>query len=95
MFLFTTRRSSSKVFLEDINNILNTGEVPELVREGRGHAQVCEHAAVRAKKAGTPDGRAELVQYFVQQCRANLHVVLCFSPSATRSASAFGSSRRS
>ena len=80
MFLFNDTQIKLESFLEDINNILNTGEVPNLFAKDET-AQVCDMVAVRAKKAGAPDGTmAELFQYFVQQCRANLHMVLCMSP---------------
>jgi hypothetical protein len=65
VFLFNDTQIKLESFLEDINNILNTGEVPNLFAKDET-AQVCDMVAVRAKKAGAPDGTmAELFQYFV------------------------------
>ena len=67
-------------FLEDINNILNTGEVPNMFAKDET-AQVIDMVTPRAVKAGVNAGsRADLFRFFVGQCRRNLHMVLCFSP---------------
>jgi dynein heavy chain len=68
--------------VEDINNLLNSGEVPNLFPYDE-RAAIMEQCRVMAKKAGvTPviETPTELWQFFIQKCRENLHIILCFSP---------------
>ena len=67
-------------FLEDINNILNSGEVPNLFEPDEYERMVigCRPAA---KDAGIPEGdRDAIFNFFINRVRNNLHVVLCMSP---------------
>nr|XP_015200901.1 PREDICTED: dynein heavy chain 6, axonemal [Lepisosteus oculatus] len=80
VFLFTDTQIVVEEFLEDINNMLNSGEVPNLFEKDE-----LEHvlAATRpkAKEAGIPEGnRDEVFQYFISRVREKLHIVLCMSP---------------
>uniref|UniRef100_A0A6I8NCS1 Dynein axonemal heavy chain 6 n=1 Tax=Ornithorhynchus anatinus TaxID=9258 RepID=A0A6I8NCS1_ORNAN len=80
VFLFTDTQIVVEEFLEDINNILNSGEVPNLFEKDE-----LEHvlAATRpkAKEVGIAEGnRDEVFQYFINQVRQKLHIVLCMSP---------------
>jgi len=80
-FLFTDNSIKEEAFLEDINNILNTGEVPniftaeekvelnDMLRQSSKEENRCP--------GGTP---AEFFAYFVERCKKYLHIVLCFSP---------------
>lgn len=81
VFLFTDTQIKKEGFLEDINNILNTGEVPNLFPSDE-KAEVCEmvrNAARSDNKA--PDGTPQqLYSYFVERCKRVLHIVLAFSP---------------
>ena len=80
VFLFNDTQIKMESFLEDINNILNTGEVPNMFAKDET-AQVIDMVTPRAVKAGVNAGsRADLFQFFVDECRRNLHMVLCFSP---------------
>lgn len=70
--------------LDDINNLLNSGSVPNLfpVEE---RLLIQERLRAVAKRAGRPDlhdsGTAqELEEYFVERTREHLHVVLAMSP---------------
>lgn len=81
VFLFSDSQLKDEIFLEDINSILNTGEVPNLFQH-EDYAEVLELVRPHAKKEkkegdGSP---ATLFKYFTERVRANLHVVLCFSP---------------
>jgi ATP-dependent protease Clp ATPase subunit len=80
-FLFTDSQIKEEGFLEDINNILNTGEIPNLFPADE-KADVCELVRPTAKAENKcPDGTpAQLFSFFVEKCRKNLHIVLCFSP---------------
>ena len=66
--------------VEDINNILNAGEVPNLF-PGDEISQIQETMQKVAKETGwteiTPTG---LMRLFVSQCRKSLHLALCMSP---------------
>lgn len=81
IFLFTDSHIKDKSFLEDINTLLNTGEVPNLF-EPEEKIEVCELVRNAAKSEGkAPDGTiAQLFSFFVQRCKKMLHIVLCFSP---------------
>ena len=65
--------------LEDINNLLNAGEVPNLMRAEDGEEIA---AALRPALAaeGRPATRANVDALFVRRVRARLHVVLAMSP---------------
>jgi len=81
VFLFTDNQIKNDVFLEDINNILNIGEIPNLF-PGDEKAEVCEkvRAACRQEKKAQNETMALLYSYFVERCKKLLHIVLCFSP---------------
>ena len=66
-------------FLEDINNLLNSGEVPNLFAVDE-KATICDELGNKAKEAGKGENRDMVLNYFVQLCRENLHIVLAFSP---------------
>eukprot|EP00927_Polykrikos_kofoidii_P016936 TRINITY_DN17697_c0_g2_i1.p1 TRINITY_DN17697_c0_g2~~TRINITY_DN17697_c0_g2_i1.p1 ORF type:complete len:2183 (+),score=502.38 TRINITY_DN17697_c0_g2_i1:396-6551(+) len=78
VFLFSDSQIVKEAFLEDVNNILNTGEVPNLFAPDEAE-QVIGAMRASAKAVGreTRDG---IWQYFVQIIRENLHIVLAFSP---------------
>ncbi|XP_041838798.1 dynein heavy chain 6, axonemal [Melanotaenia boesemani] len=80
VFLFTDTQIIVEEFLEDINNMLNSGEVPNLFEKDE-----LEHvlAATRpkAREAGiSEENRDEVFQYFISRVREKLHIVLCMSP---------------
>lgn len=64
--------------MEDINNILNSGEVPNMFPSDE-KMQILELVRTAAAKHGleSPDERWA---FFAEQCRQKLHVVLCMSP---------------
>jgi len=76
MRLMTWRALSTSPFLEDINNILNTGEVPNLYAKDE-IMQICEMVRNKAKKHGMDGSNAELFSFFIGECRTNLHMVRC------------------
>ncbi|CAL8269818.1 unnamed protein product, partial [Gadus morhua 'NCC'] len=80
VFLFTDTQIVLEEFLEDINNMLNSGEVPNLFEKDELE-QVLAATRPKAKEAGINEGnRDEVFQYFVTRVRARLHIVLCMSP---------------
>ena len=80
VFLFNDTQIKDPAFLEDINNILNTGEVPNLYPADE-KAVLLEMLRRPAKEAGlAATDPNTLFSFFVQRCRNLLHVVLAMSP---------------
>jgi dynein heavy chain len=78
-FLFSDTQIVKEGFLEDINNILNTGEVPNLYPPDELEKVVALTRPL-AKAAGKMETREAVLAYYIQLVRQNLHVVLAFSP---------------
>jgi len=81
VFIFTDSSVKQESFLEDINSILNTGEVPNIFPPDE-KADIQDSVRKPAKEEGRcPEGTpAQLYSYFVERCKQNLHIVICFSP---------------
>ncbi|XP_063775637.1 dynein axonemal heavy chain 6 [Pseudophryne corroboree] len=80
VFLFTDTQIVVEEFLEDINNMLNSGEVPNLFEKDELEF-VLAATRPKAKEAGIQEGnRDEVFQYFINRVRQKLHIVLCMSP---------------
>jgi dynein heavy chain, axonemal len=79
VFLFTDTQIVQESFLEDVNNILNAGEVPNMFA---GDDLEAIGAAMRplCAAAGLPATKQAVYSFFVNRVRAALHIVLCFSP---------------
>lgn len=75
VFLLTDNQIAHESFLEDINNILNSGEVPNLF-EKEELEQIEGDLRPIASKAGADN----VYNFFIQRVRENLHIVLCMSP---------------
>ncbi|XP_047115990.1 dynein axonemal heavy chain 6 [Schistocerca piceifrons] len=79
-FLFTDSQIVSEEFLEDINNILNSGEVPNLF-ESDEYEKVIIASRNDAKEAGIDEGNRDgIFEFFISRVRSRLHLVLCMSP---------------
>jgi len=59
--------------VEDICNILNNGEIPNLF-------PLEEKGKILEDLSHIPGSNNEKLKYFVDTCKANLHLVLAFSP---------------
>nr|8GLV_Kg Chain Kg, DHC_N2 domain-containing protein [Chlamydomonas reinhardtii] len=79
VFLFSDTQIKEEGFVEDISNLLNTYEVPNLMQNS-DLAAIFENIRARAKVAGMDGGRDQLYNFFVQEVRRNMHIVLSFSP---------------
>ncbi|KAM4603926.1 dynein axonemal heavy chain 6 [Polymixia lowei] len=80
VFLFTDTQIVVEEFLEDINNMLNSGEVPNLFEKDELE-QVLAATRPKAKEAGINESnRDEVFQLFISRVREKLHIVLCMSP---------------
>ena len=77
VFMIDDSQLVKEAFLEDINGILNTGEVANLFNAEEMGA-MAEGINNDAVKAGVNTGsQAEVYNYFVGRVRANLHLVIC------------------
>ncbi|KAI8904079.1 dynein heavy chain and region D6 of dynein motor-domain-containing protein [Gorgonomyces haynaldii] len=81
VFLFSDTQLKLESFLEDINNMLNTGEVPNVFAsdEKAAAVELVRNALVKEnpKFDASP---AALYNHFISRCKENLHIVLCMSP---------------
>nr|KAJ3423148.1 Dynein heavy chain 7, axonemal [Polyrhizophydium stewartii] len=81
VFLFSDTQIQQESFLEDISNILNSGEVPNLYApdEKQELFELIRNDLKSSGKSfeGTP---TYMFGVFVDRCRENLHVCLCMSP---------------
>ncbi|CAD2215822.1 AAA+ lid domain/P-loop containing dynein motor region D4/Microtubule-binding stalk of dynein motor, putative [Angomonas deanei] len=65
--------------LEDINNLLNTGEIPNLM-ETEDVEKIIESVRPLAVEAGKEESINVIFSHFVSLCRSNVHLVLSMSP---------------
>ncbi|KAH3860157.1 hypothetical protein DPMN_023048 [Dreissena polymorpha] len=80
VFLFTDTQIVVEEFLEDINNILNSGEVPNLF-EPDEYEQLIIGCRTAAKEVGIAEGNRDAIfDFCINRVRNNLHTVLCMSP---------------
>uniref|UniRef100_A0A182JL82 AAA+ ATPase domain-containing protein n=1 Tax=Anopheles atroparvus TaxID=41427 RepID=A0A182JL82_ANOAO len=80
VFLITDTQIVQETFMEDINNILNSGEVPNLF-EGDEYEKIILNARQPCIESGHPNQtRDGIFEYFIKRVRANMHVIMCMSP---------------
>uniref|UniRef100_A0A3Q3RVK4 Dynein axonemal heavy chain 2 n=1 Tax=Mastacembelus armatus TaxID=205130 RepID=A0A3Q3RVK4_9TELE len=79
VFLFSDTQIVDKSFLEDINNILSSGEVPNLYKQDE-FVEVCNALSESARKDKVVETPDSLFSYLIERVRNNLHIVLCMSP---------------
>ncbi|KAJ1518310.1 Dynein heavy chain 6, axonemal [Coelomomyces lativittatus] len=79
VFMLTDAQIKTEAFLEDINGILNTGDVPNLFdideREG-----IIGNLRQLASEKGYSESRDSVYQFFINRVRDNLHIVFATSP---------------
>ncbi|XP_067216276.1 dynein axonemal heavy chain 7 [Linepithema humile] len=83
VFLFMDTQIKEEAFLEDISNLLNSGEVPNLfVAEEK--SEICEKMRIidrqRDRALQTDGSPVALFNFFVQTVREHLHIVVTMSP---------------
>ena len=79
VFLFTDTQIVVETMLEDLNNILNTGEVSNLFPSDETDRIVSDMIAV-CKADGIAETRDNCLAHFISRIRDKLHIVLCMSP---------------
>ena len=81
VFIFTDNSIKEEAFLEDINNVLNTGEVPNIFNpEEKGEVQDGVRKPAKEENRCPEGTMQQLYAYFVERCKKLLHIVMCFSP---------------
>eukprot|EP00072_Mus_musculus_P064693 XP_011247383.1 PREDICTED: dynein heavy chain 2, axonemal isoform X9 [Mus musculus] len=78
-FLFVDTQIADESFLEDINNILSSGEVPNLYKSDE-FEEIQNHIIDQARAEQIPESSDSLFAYLIERVRNNLHIVLCLSP---------------
>uniref|UniRef100_A0A8D2NKF8 Dynein axonemal heavy chain 12 n=1 Tax=Zonotrichia albicollis TaxID=44394 RepID=A0A8D2NKF8_ZONAL len=83
VFLITDAQIKEESFLEDIDSVLNTGEVPNIFAADEKQ-EIIEGVRVRAAAQAADKGEElsplALYALFVNLCKENLHIVVAFSP---------------
>lgn len=85
-FIMTDAEVKEEEFLEYINMVLSTGEIPGLLQKDDKEVWLGDVRNEYQKKYKIKDEVSQTViyDYFVNRLRDNLHVVLCFSPIGTK-----------
>jgi dynein heavy chain len=80
-FLITDVQIKETAFLEDINNLLNAGEIPNLY-DAETKPELIEHVRKLIKTNNDEVGETMnlMYGYFVDQSRSNMHVMIATSP---------------
>eukprot|EP00818_Percolomonas_sp_WS_P004783 CAMPEP_0117442044 /NCGR_PEP_ID=MMETSP0759-20121206/3945_1 /TAXON_ID=63605 /ORGANISM="Percolomonas cosmopolitus, Strain WS" /LENGTH=4215 /DNA_ID=CAMNT_0005233913 /DNA_START=112 /DNA_END=12759 /DNA_ORIENTATION=- len=79
IFLLNDTQIVEESMLEDIHNLLNTGEIAGLIGNDEMQ-QIIKSVAPKVKKANKMETRETIYRHFVHLVRENLHIVLCMSP---------------
>ncbi|KAM4632527.1 dynein axonemal heavy chain 3 [Discoglossus pictus] len=81
VFLFCDNQIKDEVFVEDINMLLNTGDVPNIFPADE-KAEIVEKMQSIARTAGRKIEATPMAMYnfFIERVKANLHIVLAMSP---------------
>lgn len=80
-FVFTDAHIKDEEFLEYINSILMTGEVPGLFPKDELAIMCAELLPFALKEDPSfEESPANLNRYFIERVRRNLHLILCMSP---------------
>ncbi|KAG6586851.1 Dynein heavy chain [Phytophthora cinnamomi] len=79
VFLFTDSQIVEESFLEDINNVLNSGEVPNLFPQDEMDRIIADMRPI-VKALEIPETRDNCVSTFIERVRNYLHIVLAMSP---------------
>jgi dynein heavy chain len=81
VFLFPDTQIKEESFLEDVNNLLNAGDIPNIFTNDEKQA-IIEKIIPDAREQGREgDGsNTTLYNYFLERVKKRLHIVICMSP---------------
>ena len=79
VFLFTDTQIVFEGMVEDINNILNSGDVPNLynVEDLEAISNACRNDVLKKR---LPPTKINIMTAYLARVKKNIHCVLCFSP---------------
>ncbi|CAJ1084997.1 dynein heavy chain 12%2C axonemal [Xyrichtys novacula] len=81
VFLLTDAQIKDEAFLEDVDSVLNTGEVPNLFAvDEKQEIMETVRPIAQAGNKNLELSPLTLFAFFVARCRENLHIVVAFSP---------------
>ncbi|XP_057572498.1 dynein axonemal heavy chain 9 [Hippopotamus amphibius kiboko] len=83
VFLMTDAQVADEKFLVLINDLLASGEIPDLYPDNEVE-NIISNVRNEAKTQGLVDNRENCWQFFVGRVRRQLKVALCFSPVGTK-----------
>ncbi|XP_035886761.1 dynein heavy chain 1, axonemal isoform X2 [Phyllostomus discolor] len=78
-FLFSDTQIKNESFLEDINNVLNSGDIPNLYAPDE-QDQIITSMRPYVQEQGLQPTKANLMAAYTGRVRNNIHMVLCMSP---------------
>jgi dynein heavy chain, axonemal len=79
-FIFVDTQAAEETFFEDINNILSSGEVPNLFRPDELE-EIKTSMSNELKREGVDeDNTQEVYAFLLDRVKANLHMIVCMSP---------------
>lgn len=79
LFLLTDTQISNEKFFIYLNDLLSSGNIPDLYSRDEKDA-IVNTLTVKAKAAGYTADPDSVWKYFISKIRENLHCCLCFSP---------------
>ncbi|EFO63728.1 Dynein heavy chain [Giardia lamblia P15] len=79
-FLLSDQQIADEAFLEDVNSILSSGEIPGLFTQDE-MSQIRDALSPICKQYGMSETMENCYQMLLQRSKVNLHIVLAFSPS--------------
>ncbi|XP_057625591.1 dynein axonemal heavy chain 1 [Chionomys nivalis] len=78
-FLFSDTQIKNESFLEDINNVLNSGDIPNIYSADE-QDQIVNTMRPYIQEQGLQPTKANLMAAYTGRVRSNIHMVLCMSP---------------
>ncbi|KAH0787434.1 dynein heavy chain 2, axonemal [Histomonas meleagridis] len=80
VFYFQDTQIIQESFMEDINSLLSSGQIPNLFEDDEIQ-QRCESMRTEAKKNHLIETTQSLFDLYIQKSKENLHIILAMSPS--------------
>lgn len=78
-FLFADTQIVNENMVESLNNVLNSGDVPNLYK-GEDVDTIMQACRAACQQSGIPPTKANVFNTYIMRVKANVHVVLAFSP---------------
>ncbi|GBP22696.1 Dynein heavy chain 7, axonemal [Eumeta japonica] len=80
-FLFTENQIKEETFIQNLDSLLNSGEVPNMyaIEEQQEILELVRLAAQGGNR-NLDISPLQIFSFFIGRCKAKLHIVLCFSP---------------